>query len=223
MTKPEQHQDDGRGDSAAPAETGLTVEAITETMKDPAFTPEQLSGLWQRIEAKIRAGSDDVECWIQWDAGIEAMYRRCGTYLQHATLAVALSEMPKDAWHETSRIIHQGKDLVEQATPEQLRQALEHEQQRPGKQRTASSYILSAATVDQLTGPVIEQLPWDDLMLIGGRSHSALRDLARSRHIVEHVQQQLLGGNNAWTVFLGIVEPGMLIGEAAELANIIEQ
>ena len=230
MHKPEQQQDPG-GDAANQAETVLTLQAITETREHPEFTPEQLPALWQQA---AEPGGTPINRLRRdrWMHGIDAMYRRCETYPQHAKLAAILSGMPNSAWHETGWIVTQADDLAHQATPAQLQQALAHEQQHPEEWWLASDHVFACATVEQLTGQVIEQLAWQDWFLTyattpGLRTMDYDLEGARSRrtrHVVEHIQQRLLeGNNNAWTVFLGIVGRGTVIGTAIELANAIEQ
>ena len=240
MHKPEQ-QTDGDEDDAAPrdtdqTETGVVLQALTETMEHPEFTAEQLPELWHQT-----VGQHDTEPGEtpldrlrrdRWKQGIDAMYRRCATYPQYAQLAVILSAMPNSAWRDTGRIIHQSDELLEQATPTQLRQALIYEQQHPEGWWRASDHILASATVEQITGPVVEQLTWHDWFRIYATT-PGIRDIdpafedskwRRVRHIVTHIQQQLCGGNdNTWAVFLGIVDRGTVIGETAELANTVEQ
>ena len=215
-----QNQDRG------PAGDGLSPEKITETMADPAFTPEQLPGLWQQIVEPDKS----PYCPDGWESGIEAMYRRCETYSQYAILTIVLSEIPFMAWHQTDLIIDQADDLRRRATPEQLLQALVFEQQHRGHWWTASDHILDDATAEQLSGPVIEQIPWYDEFAERGTlpedeiPEDDVIGHARCRHIVEHIQKRLLGGDsNAWTVFCGIADNGTVIGETAELAATIEQ
>ena len=223
----------------------MRPETITETMQHPAFTPEQLPELWQQIETDRQQGIVPDNTRNRWNNGIEAMYRRCETYPQHAKLAVVLSGLPPVTWHNPLPVLHQGHNLLEQATPEQLLQALKHEQTHPEGWWTASNHILTRATTEQLTGPVIEQLQWEDGILDWATTpkntaatHNPARDPARPlariqqretalrsrcRHIVEHIQQHLLAeDSNAWNIFLGIVEPETIIGDTAELAHAIE-
>ena len=158
------------------------------------------------------------------------MYLRCGTYPQHKNVTAVLSEMPWDAWRYTETIDTQAADLARQATPEQLIQAMALDKQRPDGWWDAIGHVLSWATAEQLTVPVIEQLRWDDELyyvpMLGtpGNEDCLYEDGdPRWRHIVEHIQQRLLGGDkHAWEMFLGIVEEGTPIGEAAELANAVE-
>ena len=232
-----QQKQTGRRGLQYPEQTGagIALEVITETMNRPEFGAEQLAELWQQVigpdgepPANSPVSRDRISCWAE---GIGVLYRRCETYPEHAKIAVILSGIPYRAWHETGWIVAQARNLLKQATPEQLRQALVHEQQHPGGWWTANGDILAEATVEQLTGPVIEQLGWQDWFRIvyatnPGHQHYALDDAKnrRARHIVEHIQQELLEGDkSAWTVFLGIVELGTGIGPAIELANAIEQ
>ena len=227
MNKPEQQNADGPADTADASK--VSWQTITETMERPEFTPEQLPELWQQAvePGGIRAGRVGA-----WNDGIETMYRRCETYPQHTKIAVILSGTPHGSWHETGWTVAQADDLAHQATPEQIQQALTCEQQHPGGWWRASDHILTWATVAQLTGQVIEQLPWNNRFLdyaTTTEQYQAMEphfEQARSRRrqrIVEHIQQRLLNGNNnAWAVFLGIVGQGTVIGSAIELANAVE-
>ena len=231
-------------DGAAPR-----LETITATMEDSAFTAEQLPGLWQQIEAAGLAGGEPVTralsmddvVWQQieaanradadptrsvWRKGIEAMYRRCDTYPQHTQLAITLAAMPADAWHTPGRAVNHAINLLKQATPEQLIQALEHERQHPDAWWTVHSHLLIQwhVTAEQLTGPVIEQLLWSDrLHEYATTAEPPNTERDAWRRIIEHIQQQLLGGNeNAWDVFLDIADPGTPIGDIAAVAAAIE-
>ena len=221
MHKPNQQQDPA-GDAANQAETVLTLQAITETMEHPEFTPEQLPALWQQA---IEPGDMLAERVGAWKHGIETMYRRCETYPQYTKIAVILAGIPRGAWHDTGWDVAQAHNLLRRATPEQLQQALEHEQQHPEEQWSVSNHILTWANIEQLTGQVIKQLEWNSGITAWATTpEDGTTGHDRWRHISEHIQQQLLGGNkNAWTVFHGIVGPGTRIGAAAELANAIEQ
>ena len=212
MNKQEQNTD--RSADSASTNTG-TCQAITETMNQPGFDAEQLPGLWQQAikhPARLRVNA--------WNDGIETMYARCETYPPCAKLAIILSGMPASAWPVTLRVTRQVNDLVRQATAAQILQALDCEQQHPEGWWKASDHVLMWATAEQLTGEVIEQITW----------HDWFRDFADDekdtsvRHVSEHIQQRLLGGNNdAWVVFQGIVGQGTTIGETAELACAIAQ
>ena len=203
---------------------GLTLQTIYETMKHPEFAAEQLPELWQQVADPggtplTRLRRD------RWQHGIEAMYLRCETYPQHTKLAGVLNGLPPDAWHTTGWIMTQGRDLLQQATNGQLLHALAQEQQNPPEQQIASYHILMRAGVEQLTRQIVEQLTWRHsepaawaAMVENGP------DDDRRRHIAETIQQQLLEDNdNAWPVFLGIIEPGHTIGDTAALAAAIEQ
>ena len=204
---------------------------MTETMEHPEFNTEQLPELWQQSMGHVVTGTST--CYELWNDGIEALYRRCETYPQHAQLARTLSGMPDDAWCDTGKIAAQADDLARQATPTEIQQALVHERQHPESWWKASDHILTWATDEQLTGEAIEQLPWNNHLLDYATTAEQLAAMdpafeqvrsRRRQHIVEHIQQQLLGGNSsAWVVFLGIIEPGTRIGDAAELANAVAQ
>ena len=231
MNKPEQQTDEDDADprGANQAETGETLQAITDAMEHPEFDAEQLPALWQQAMEPDDIVFEQVGAWNAWlgvwNDRIEAMYRRCATYPQHTKISVVLSGMPPNTWHDTGWDAAQAHDLLRQATPAQLRQALEYERQHPKAQWSTSAHIMTWADIEQLTGQIIEQLEWNSVIATRattpGDEH---RRFDRWCHISEHIQQQLLGGdNNAWTVFHGIVEPGTRIGDAVELANTIEQ
>ena len=193
---------------------------ITEHMQRPWFTPEQLPLLWLQITPTGGTAVDEHRR-DRWLKGAAVLYRRCETYPQHTKLAVVLTGLPPAAWYNLSWVGQQADDLLMRATPEQLRQALEHEQQQPCGSWMVASQIMTQAAVEQLTGPVIEQLPWNSqVMAWAAALEAGTPDPGyRARHIVEHIQQRLLGGDmNAWTVFLGIIDEGAPIGEPAELA-----
>ena len=103
----------------------MTPQTITETMNNDGFGPEQLPGLWRKITA---AGGPDTEQSQAWNNGIDAMYRRCTTYPQHAELCTELSSFNSlGTWVED-----RGHELLRQATPEQLIEALRYKQAHPG-------------------------------------------------------------------------------------------
>ena len=230
MNKPEPNAGGGTALYTDRANTGITLEAIAETMEQPGFGPEHLPELWQQVT--VQGGRHRRPRRDAWYDGIGKMYRRCETYSQYANLAAALSEMPSAAWHETGWAEAQADKLLQQASAEQLCHALAYEQNRPTVLWKASEDILAWATLEQLTRQVIDQYPWHD----GFRLHTTTKPAApdpyepvqedprrrTAQYIVEHVQQQLQGDNNAWTVFLGIVEPGTVIGHCIELAKTIE-
>ena len=205
MNKQENHLDD-----AGRTNTDLWLDAITETMAEPGFTPEQLPGLWQRAEPYTLAGTSagsSADYWDSWRAGVEAMYRRCETYPQVAKLTGVLSGMPRAARHHTDWIRNQTDLLVRCATPEQLRQALAYEHQNhPTAPWPIQNHILHQTCAEQLTGPVIEQLHWEARFLVGVPGDRRWR--RNVGHVLGLVQQQLLAGDsNAWDVFCGIAEP----------------
>ena len=203
---------------------GLSPEKIIETMKDPEFAVDQLPGLWQQIADCDEWPPDEQR--TAWQTGVDWMFMCCETYPQHMKLFSAVIGLPGSAWSITGRVRVHGSDLLKQATPEQLLQALEHERQHPYSWWSPNGQIRFCATVEQLTGPVIEHLRCD-MELIDWMSAPDVWPVSmgtRRRHIVEHVQQRLLGGDKAaWTVFLGIVDPETSIGEAAALAVAIAQ
>ena len=200
---------------------GLTLQTIVETMADPEFTTEQLPELWQQA-VEQRGGRCVPELRDRWQHGIDGMSRRCTTYLQLVKLGAVVDGMPVGAWYDSGLFAEQARRLVGQATPEQLIQTLETAMQHPQTMRLVGNHILSWATAEQLTGPVIEQLGWDDRLAdTATRPEPGPRD--RWRHIREHIQQDLLDdSSNAWVVLCGIAEPGTRIGIIAELAIAIE-
>ena len=204
---------------------GMSPEKITEIMADPGFAQSQLPGLWQQVLAP----DDPATCPDGWEDGIEAMYRCCETFPQHTELTEIISRMPRPAKNYPSWALNRAYELLRQATPEQLLQALDLVQD-PDAWWEVSDQILEWATVGQLTGPVIERLvwcdDWNDVPYPGGSWEEAGYPDGpepRWRHVVEYVQQTLLGGDvNAWELLLGIVSDGTLIGDAAKLAAAIE-
>ena len=209
----------------AEAEPGLTVKEAAETTTQPGFGPEQLPDFWQRIAGT--SGHKQL-----WRATVEALYERCETYPQYAALAATLSRMPDDAWYRGDQESVFGGPLVQQATPEQLIEALKHEHR--SKMWKTTHHVLLHANDKQLTGPVIEQLEWDDWFHnvatgqnVDGTDYGYLGKIDWERRvgrIVEHIQQRLLRGNqDAWDIFCGVAGPGNPIGETAELALAIEQ
>ena len=195
-------------------ETGAAyAETVIETMKHPDFAPEQLPEQWQQLTNQgvtpQTLGRELRECWRD---GIETLWQRCGTFPQHAKLAAALSGLPDRAWHSTKQATTHAGGLLRQATTGQLVQALKHEQAHPGGWWKASSHILATGAAEQLTRPVIEQLPWGD-------TQSSAIQHQRRQLVIEHIQQQLLENNKAaWNVFCGIVDAGTIIGEATAVA-----
>ena len=212
MNKPEQN--------LGSAGDGMSTEMITEIMADPAFTAEQLPGLWQQIADPAATLDDSVFCG--WRDGLEALYRACETYPQHTRIVAALDGLPSDARRHDDWIRDQASDLLRCAAPEQLMQALTYEQHPDGW--LVSSHILHFATVEQLTGPVIERFRWNPWLTVWvNAGYGPSQAEPQLRHIVDHIRQRLLAGDrNAWTVFLGIAETGMVIGETAKLAAAIE-
>ena len=197
-------------------------EPVTEVMHDPGFDAEQLPELWQQITGPH--GIVGIGHLARWRLGVEAMYRRCGTFPQYAKIAAVLAGLPPLAWHNPKTEPRLG-DMLGRATPEQLLQALIFENQWPRGSWRASELILTEAAVEQLTGPVVEQLPWHRWILVWG-SYPPVDsgDIALLSHISEHIQKHLLGGDkHTWEMFLEIVEEGTPIGETAELVVAINQ
>ena len=208
-----------------PAETGTTAQTITEIMTQPGFAAEQLPELWQTTGGRC----DLHDEWANaWNDGVDTMFRRCETYPEHAKIRAVLSGMPDGAWYYRTHISDHGDDMLKQADTEQLLQALAHEQQHTDDWPTTHQ-ILLWGTIEQLTGPVIEQLRWCNALnhyatgpprpLLPERE-SAYRQ--RIRRIVEHTQQLFENNKNAWATFLGIAEPNLTIGDTARLALAIE-
>ena len=211
---------------------GLSPEKITEIMANPEFTAEQLPGLWQRVEPNIQAAASADDFWARWCDGVADMYERCETYPQYVVLDATLDALPDTSLHVTLCVVGRGQDLFKQASSVQLVHALQVAQKHPGQVDLVSNHIVDWATDEQLVPAVIDLLSWDDQILVAAAAPDAAtpesnfgRALARrQRRIVEYVQQRLLKGDkDAWAVFLGIVSDGTLIGDAAELANAIEQ
>ena len=207
---------------------GMSPETITETMTGPGFTPEHLPELWRHVAAPdTKAVYRDR--LTRWKGAVEVLFRRCETYPQSAKLSTVLGVLPYAATSAASRAPNINIKLVQQATPELLLQALACERLHPGSRWSATDHILSWVDIGQLTGPVIEQLPWRNHILLpvtsptnGAYAYENVRGSKR-QHVVEHIKQQMLGGgSNAWIVFQGIVEHGTVIGEAAALAVAIE-
>ena len=197
---------------------GLSPEKIIEIMANPEFTAEQLPGLWQQIiQLAAIARPAPLICQERWCRGLDAMYRRCETYPQHAKLAVVLSGIPYtaymtgfDPWDKPGWLVEQAKNLVQQATSAQLLEALEYEQQNMGGWGPATADILAYITEEQLTDELVEQFPWRD-------------ELFLRPDIFRQITVLLRADMNAWIVFRGIVEVGQPVGEAVELTNAIVQ
>ena len=225
MNKPEPQTNDGAAalPGANQAETGLTPETIRDMMNRAEYDAEQLPALWQQV-TELDDGSGTRE--QAWRLGIAAMYRRCETYPQHTKLTAVLSGVPVWARHYTSKAATQARNLLRQATPIELQQALICGQQHSESwwQHT-SNQILEWGAIEQLTGQTLKQAEWNGWLTSWAatpRNRTGARD--RWRHISETIQQELLDGDsNAWNMFLEIVEPGHSIGETAELAKTIEQ
>ena len=215
------HAGHGAGNNSQ-TETGPWLEKITDTMKDTAATPEQLPALWQQIAAPD--GQLQHRDRLQsWENGIEAMFRRCTTYPQHRKLDTAIYALPRDAWQFPYWSETHANNLVKQATPEQLVQALADAWEGPGVTQYVSADIELHASTKKLTEAVIAQLPWRAGMRYWAKPSEGHKPSRRERQIIKRIQQQLLGGDtNAWEMFVEIVEHGTRIGAAAELAVAIE-
>ena len=224
MNKPEQDTD--VDDDVNQTKHDKWLQTIAETIENPDTAAEQLPEIWR--QATNPNGTWPTQLLQErWNDAVETMFRNAGTYPQHAKLAVALSETPPGAWQATGWIKNQAGELLKQATTDQVLQALEYDQEHPeNRRRQVSDHVQIWADIEQLVGPVIAQLQWDDGLAAWAdtpddESIGSARDRQR---IVETIQQELLNGdNNAWAVFRGIVEPGHSIGETAALAVAIEQ
>ena len=202
--------------------TAMSSETIAATITDPEFLLKDLPALWQRITEPDGTLSDAAH--RGWHTGLESLYRASGTYPQYTAIVAALTGLPSGAKCYDAWLRDIADDLARRATPGQLRQGLACEQQHPDCW-SVSSHILHCVTVEQLIGPVIEQLAWNPWLAgwesLSGAPHTTPERTAR--HVVEHIRHQLLGADKAaWAVFLGIVEPGMIIGPTAALACAIE-
>ena len=204
----------------------LCSERIAAAMVRPEFTPAHLPGLWQQIE------DHQTERWPHrrehaWNNGVGAMFWRCDTFPQFAELAAALFGLPSESWGMPAGWLPRFEDLLCQATEEELLQAFEYEKQHPGYEnlvagswrwRLLSSLIGRCAAVEQLTGPIIEQLLWNEVWLTTDMHATADRPEVRRRkqHIVDHIQQHLLAGDtDAWVAFLENVDRETRIGATA--------
>ena len=198
---------------------------IVATMERPEFTPEQLPELWQQAVKPIVAVAGKLGDRINaWNAGLEAMYGRCETYPQHIALELVLSELPRAAWHNEKPywITKQVNVLLRQATQEQLLAALTIDRQhQPNNRVSASRHIAAWAAVEKLTEQIVRQLKWSDEMA-SWLADEPYSDSGQWRHVNDIIRQLLGDDNDAWTMFLGIVEPGNTIGDVAELVGVIE-
>ena len=216
----QQQQPDMNKHNATTAAT--TAPASTSKLCTPDFAPEQLPEVWRQLTEPGSRPLDQARQKL-WNYGIEAIYRRCETYPQYTAATSILSSMPADAWHDTARATDHGISLARQATPEHILQALAHEQRHPGGWWRVSEHILSWAGVEQMTGPVIEQLEWDRHLSNTAVTTKQARLPILWSHIVEHTKQHLLADDsNAWEIFLSIAKEGATISENAELAHAIE-
>ena len=198
---------------------GMSPETITETMAQPEFVAEQLPELWQKT---VETSDLTYKLVNVWNNGIDAMFQRCETYPQHAAITVILAGLPPRAWRENGQNSEQADELLKQATPEQILEALAHEQQHPDGWRSVSSHVLAGTTTKQLTGPVIQQLLWTGWLEMTARGFISGDETIN--YVVEHIQQRLLGGDeNAWEMFCGIADDGHTIGDAARITLAVEQ
>lgn len=224
MNKPEQDAD--VDDDGNQTKHDKWLQTIAETIENPETAAEKLPEIWRQATDPGGTWQTQLLREQAWNDAVETMFRNAETFPQHAKLAVALAGTPPCVWQATGWIITQARELLRQATPEQLLQALEYEQQHPQGWWQVRDHVLTWATLEQLTGPVIAQFEWNSNIVAWGTGpemeNSSFR--ARWQHISETIQQELLNGDtNAWAVFLGIVVPGNNIGDTAALAVAIEQ
>ena len=210
------------------------LEGIMNSMEHPSFTPEQLPELWQLVTETEPGRRGRIK---RWNHEIGEMCQRCDTYPQYAQLCTVLSGTHSSVWSNTWEIAAHGDDLLSRATTEHLIEALRYEQKHPGGWWKASDHIRLRAGTEQLTGPVIAEFAWTEQFRKYANVHAdraiglqhntdgnTAHVLNRTRHALELVRQHLLAGdNNAWKIFLGIVDKGTLIGDTAKLANAIER
>ena len=119
------------------------------------------------------------------------------------------------------------RTLAEQATTEQLLQALKYGQNCPEAGWQIGEHIIKLAEATQLTAQIVEQLPWQGFFVHYTDMPTALTDddtWRRYRQTIELVQQELLDEeDDAWTILHGISEHGQTIDDIAELALAIAQ
>ena len=137
-----------------------------------------------------------------------------------------LSGMSRSAWRADGWNRARTDGLLEKATTVQLIQALTYGQRHPESWWQARTHILAFADLEQLTGPVIALFEWNHGMAVaaGTEPDERLDDRSKWRSVVEEIRQHMLeGDDNAWNLFLHVVEPGTVIGEAVALAKTVEQ
>lgn len=222
MNKQEQIRQGAGVDGDNQTQPGWTPKAIAETMNSPTFTVEQLPELWQQA---VKNGG--LLHRARWVSELAKLWRSCDTYPQYAKMAANLSILPTAALQDSSRYTNRGETLAEQATTEQLLQALKYGQNRPEAGWQVGEHIIKHAEATQLTAQIVEQLPWQGFFVHYTDMPTALIDddtWRRYRQIIELVQQELLDGDDdAWTIFHGISEHGQTIGDIVELALAIAQ
>ena len=161
--------------------TGLTSQTITETMEHPGFGHEQLPKLWQQIENNGKTPRHGSDLFERWNEGLDTMYRRCETYLQHIQLSVVLSGLSPQAWHGPLWKTGTADNLIRHADPGQLQQAIKHERPHPHGWWPVTRQILRCATAEQLTGQVVEQLRWDERFLAEDLAWDKIEQLAENK------------------------------------------
>ena len=238
MTKTTKRRRDAQSAAENEKAERRELEAITDTMQHPAFDGDLLATLWPQIAGPDGRPLNDssLNRRERWRDGITGMYQRCETYPQYTKIAVRLSGLPKTAWVTNYWIVALAERLLKQATPEQLVEALVHEQQHRGGFWSVCDHILTYATAGQLTGAVVEQLtgPAIEMLVDGAAQFAEINDVAwddddtgwtrRIWHVENHIRQHLLDGNSsAWDMFCGIAGPDTTIGDVVQLVNTVEQ
>ena len=211
------------------------LNTITNTMQKPAFDGDQLAALWPQI-AFADGQARSFNRLDIWRCELDTMYRRCETYPQYTKITVRLSELPNRAWITNNWIADRADELLQQATPEQLVEALMHEQQHREGWWTVSGDILTHAAPEQLTGTVIEQLTGPAIEMLGKNAGRFAEvngtaweadDAGWARqvgHVENHIRQHLLDGDdNAWDMFLGVADADTTIGDVVQIINAVEQ
>ena len=199
-------------------QTRITAQTIVETVEHPEFRETDLEKLRQQI---IADGN-----WLDkdWNNGTAVLYLRCETYPQCTKLTAALHN--KGIKHPGEYFgTEQTKATLATATPEQLVQALKQEQQHPGG-RAPTDDILRYATVEQLTGPVIEQLEWGPRLAWVAAVDTDANGPEKHRqwHVIDHIRQHLLDGDEtAWAAYQQIAVTGHRIGDTVLLVNTVTQ
>ena len=202
-------------------QTRMTAEQIVETVEHPDFLASMLPGL--RQQNGLADPRTNEPPYGDWDDDAVALYQCCETYPQCIRLHTALYKIG----HIYSGGIF-GRETttaaLKNATAEQLLEALKHEQQPPGNRRSATDDTMAAATVEQLTGPVIEQLQWGSRFALAASLNLHGAPDHKHRHVIDHIQRHLLHGDEtAWAAYQQIAVTGQRIGEIAQLVKTVTQ